>query len=110
MLHVPWILTSAFVAFALIGRAPVMAASVSPDYYGHSKTVKSALPVPVPVAAPQAGGRDDNVRADTYLFLGQDNLFFNENAVSGSGLVPAGGGMELTPLRPTAKPDRPVID
>jgi len=53
---------------------------------------------------------DKSIRAETYLFFGQNSLLFNENPASDASFLPAGSGIGTAPLYPGPKPDREIAD
>lgn len=93
---------------ALAAGAPVRAASLGPEYYDHSKTRHPALPLPL--SDPQDSKSNDSIPADSYLFLGRDNLFFNDTAAPVSGQNSNGGDVKKGPLIPETPSVAPTND
>lgn len=104
----PNIPTLVLVAYALIGAAPVMAASLAPVLNEGSKTEKPAREMPASFSKAMVPLTE--IRAETYLFVGQDDLTFNEGAGPVLDLMPASGDAEEAPLNTGKKSDRPQTD
>ena len=94
-------------AVAILGVAPAVAGSNGLDFSDQSGASNASGLVK---HDKKPGETKDDARIQNYLFLGQDNLEFNEGPALDSGLLPASGDDEEIRLQPGQKPTLPKYE